>query len=304
MMHTFFFLIIPGIIVITFFITPKKKSLRRFLTVFQTVAILFLFQSIVRIYWYDMYIVSSNSMERTIFEGDMIIIKKKLKESMERNDVALFRSTWDNNMYLVKRCIGLPGDTLMINQDTVFYNGNLLPFLPNYQWSYFLSDSIPLEKIEAIIKRRAGTHLYENPEDKFLYLTTLETEQVQKLLSINLERATMAREDKPYLYPYIPDIVNNRDNNPLIYVPRKGDNIALTKENIFSYQGLISNENPEIIFNGEDCYLNGTKIVNYIIENDYYYMMGDNRHASQDSRYWGFIPKKNIIGKMVAVIPK
>jgi signal peptidase I len=300
-MQTFFF-VLPSLIVIAFFITPKKKSLRCLLNVFKVVAILFFIQSVVRIYLYDIYIVSSSSMERTFFKGMIIFVKKNQKENIERNDVVLFRPNWNKKgMCLVKRCIGLPGDTLLISQDTVFCNGERLSFLASYQWSYYLTDSTKLAKIEAVIDREVDTAMFENSDDKFLYLTSQEKEKIQQLLSLQLVRATMPKGVKPHVYPHQPDISNNRDNNPFIYIPKKDDTIALTKENISWYQDPICKENPDIKFKNNEIYLNGTLIRFYTFKQDYYYMMGDNRHFSQDSRYWGFIPKENILGKVVAV---
>lgn len=283
-------------IVITFFITPKKRIFRSLLNIFEVVAILFFVQSIVRINWYDMYIVSSASMERTFFKGDIIIIKKNQKE-YERNDVLLFRSNWNNRVYLVKRCIGLPGDTLSIRQDTVFCNGVQLSFLPNYQWSYYLPDNIELEKIAKIIYRTFKKNNVENSDNNLVYLTLNEKDLIQQLLSINLVRATKLKEVEPHVYSCISDIATNRDNIPYIYIPKKGDTIALKKENMWWYRKIVSKENPDIVFNDNEFYLNNTKITSYILKQDYYYMMGDNRHASQDSRYWGFIPRQNIIGR-------
>ena len=65
---------------------------------------------------------------------------------------------------------------------------------------------------------------------------------------------------------------------------------------------LLCKENPNNKFEKEELYINDKKITSYVFEQDYYYLMGDNRHASHDSRYWGFVPKKNLIGKMVTFI--
>jgi signal peptidase I len=302
-MQTFLFLILPILIVIAFFITPGEKVFRYFLNLFKVVAILFFVQSIVRIYWYDIYIVSSGSMERTIFTDGIIMIKKNLKENIERDDILLFCPNWDDKaMSLVKRCIGLPGDTLYIRQDTVFCNGKRLSFLSNYQWSYHLSDNIEIEKIGAVINRIVDVYMDEKSNKKFIYLTSDEKEQVKQSLSIDLVKATMPEGVEPHLYPYDQYIENNRDNNQYVYIPKQNDKIVLTKTNLLWYQELICKENPDIKYENNGLYLNDTIITNYTVKQNYYYMMGDNRHASQDSRYWGFIPRKNFIGKMVTVI--
>ena len=87
-----------------------------------------------------------------------------------------------------------------------------------------------------------------------------------------------------------------------INIPHKGEVIQLTKENLPIYQMLITDyENNTLQIKGDDIFINGQQTSTYIIQQDYYFMMGDNRHNSEDSRYWGFVPNDHIVGKPVFI---
>ena len=192
-------------------------------------------------------------MERTLFRSDIIIVKKYQLQKINRNDIILFRSNWNKKEYLVKRCIGLPGDTIFILNDTVFCNNKPLPFLPTLQWSFFFPENIEFKKIEKIVNRSIDTITEKKSFKKVIFLTESEKENLQTYLSINLVKVTLPKSNHHNNF-HLQRNKNNRCNNLFIVVP--------------------SNK---------------------------YFMMGDNRHASQDSRYWGFVPINRIIGRKVKI---
>jgi signal peptidase I len=91
-----------------------------------------------------------------------------------------------------------------------------------------------------------------------------------------------------------------QDNYGPIHIPAKGETIELTKDNIILYRRVIDvYENNDWSDRDGQVYINGSPATQYTFKQDYYWMMGDNRHQSADSRYWGFVPEDHIVGKPV-----
>ena len=108
---------------------------------------------------------------------------------------------------------------------------------------------------------------------------------------------------EPGVYPQSATLDWNRDNYGPLRVPKKGETIQLTAENIMLYRDLIENyeHNDKVEVNGSTVIINGKPATQYTFKQDYYFMMGDNRNNSADSRYWGFVPEDHIVGKALFI---
>ena len=244
------------------------------------------------------------AQQRIVYDHYYQVGRKYLDENKAMYGEIVARPV-DRRENYVKRCVGLPGQTLEIKDRVVYLDGVANKEPDNVQYRYWV-------KVNKPIPEDLAHELGISQEDLAYYFAQEKAYNIP--LTEKAKAALLARKDIVSSIEYVPGDdagglypVNKltgwtTDNYGPLWIPKKGETIDLTLDNLPMYERCIhAYEGNDLQVKDGKIYSNGKETNQYTIQMDYYWMMGDNRHNSADSRFWGFVPEDHIVGKPIFI---
>ncbi len=261
--------------------------------------------------FFDIVKVNANDMQSTFNVGDVLFIKK-FANAYKINDCIYLNypgnDSLKKNTYFIQRIIAMAGDSLEIKDKTVFVNNKEYTDTLTTKHNYY----IQTEKFKIDSNFKIRYYLNEgggisSDNDYNFSLTKNQADSLtinEHIKKVELKPLSKNNFDVT-CFPFSLNYGWNKDNYGKLYIPKKNDTLLLDSLTIDLYKTIIEvYEKNSLIVNNDSIFINNVFTKNYIVQQNYYFVMGDNRDNTNDSRIWGFLPQSCIVGKVIGIIKR
>lgn len=251
--------------------------------------------------------VQSTSMFATLRPDDLLLVERwPLWTGFDRGDIVVFRDPLRDALplsqrpLLVKRIAGMPGDVLEIRKGDLYVNHLYIPMPDNATQSHLVRLRAGTDPVDLL--NRLGLPSYFLQEGRTtieLPLNDVLADSARRIHGVvSVEPMRLALGAPRHIFPFSPRYPWNGDDYGPITIPAKGDTLHINVDNFALYDRLMSvYEGHRLSADRSTITMEDQPLKDYVVEQDYYFVLGDSRHFSADSRYWGFLPADHLVGR-------
>lgn len=265
----------------------------------------------INLFFFKLVYVPAADMQPAMKAGDLVLLNKW--SGIKRNDILAFYNVTDSlpsrsGALFLQRCVALPGDFLEMEEGELLVNGKKNEDRIPLQFNYHIkTNQYPLD---SIMLKKYGTTEGGKISDEFDYSYSLTEAMADSLLRdpriIEVTRKVEKKDIRDdQVFPHHNNYKWNKYYMSPFLIPKKGGTLLLDTNNISLYQKLITvYEDNTLDVKGDSIFINGKATARYEVKQDYYFVMGDNRDNAVDSRYWGFLPERFVVGKLSMIVKR